>query len=342
MELLGKNLFQDPEEDDEGNVKYCKMHDLVHDLAEGIAGEEIKQLVEPLYQVSSTDELMHVSVNMIRPEYCRLEFKAPATLLSATKIRSLLIKSNHFFNYLEVSSLEMMVLKFQSLRALDLENMNIYVVPNSIRKLRHLRYLNLAWNRRIKCLPDGITRLQNLQTLNLKACFRLKKLPRDFCELDNLRHLAIYKTSLTEFPSGLGKMTSLIDLDYIIVGKNYGTYSLPPCPPMVICIRVDSYKGVEMPRRWLDGLSNLFSICIMKCDECKVLPQLSHLEDLTLEEIDGLEYVEDEDWVCGGDADGGGKCGSGAHNVYFPSLKELELELKKIEVSKGVDKTIKR
>ncbi|XP_021739238.1 putative disease resistance protein RGA3 [Chenopodium quinoa] len=164
MEMIGRNLFQDHREDESEGDEYCKMHDLVHDLAQIIAGEEMKQLVEPLDQISSADGLVHVSIELRNIEDGEL-WEAPQPLLAATKMRSLIV-SRDYYNA-QPSSLEMVILKFQSLRVLDLKRMNISVVPNSIGKLKHLRYLNLARNFDIECLPNDITRLQNLQTLNL-------------------------------------------------------------------------------------------------------------------------------------------------------------------------------
>ncbi|XP_031286099.1 putative disease resistance protein RGA3 [Pistacia vera] len=40
MALLGKSFFQDPQHDRWGNVTACKMHDLMHDLAQSVAGTE--------------------------------------------------------------------------------------------------------------------------------------------------------------------------------------------------------------------------------------------------------------------------------------------------------------
>ncbi|XP_021739223.1 putative disease resistance protein RGA3 [Chenopodium quinoa] len=373
MKLLGRSLFQGPREDAEGNFK-CKMHDLVHDLAQDIASEEMKQLVEPLDQISSTDELIHVSAKLEKLEDG--EWEAPVSLLAARRIRSLILLRFNVNIAIKSSSLEMMVLKFQSLRVLDLEGKKISVVPNSIGKLRHLRYLNLARNDLIKCLPDNITRLQNLQTLNLLRCFNLRELPRDFCKLDSLRHLEILYSGLRDFPTGFANMTALKELDVFIVGKNNGIDSLPPLnisenvdfefskwrsdavveaqranlkdnthlvrlklmfgsmevtpadfgeldrmlmslqlPPNLKNIFVQQYKGVEMPRRWLDGLSKLVFIRIEYCRNCRVLPHMSrlpHLKELYLSSIDSLEYVEYEDdiSVC---------------DVYYPSLEDLQL-----------------
>ncbi|XP_021738792.1 putative disease resistance protein RGA1 [Chenopodium quinoa] len=164
MELLGRNLFHNPEFSEEGNIIFCEMHDLVHDLAQDIAGEEMKLLVEPSNLIT-TDGVMHVSVEVEWLENAGWE--APVSLLAARKLRSLRLFSFDWINntsIIKASSLEMMVLKFQCLRVLNLMGMKIFVVPNTVGKLRHLRYLNLAWNDRIRSIPDDVTRLENLQT----------------------------------------------------------------------------------------------------------------------------------------------------------------------------------
>uniref|UniRef100_A0A803LBN9 Disease resistance protein RGA3 n=1 Tax=Chenopodium quinoa TaxID=63459 RepID=A0A803LBN9_CHEQI len=210
MELLRMNFFQDPKEDGKGNVKTCKIHDLVHDLAQHIAGAENMLLGESSMQV--TDELIHVSLN---------GWEAPSSLLATKNIRSLLGLSIE-----RPASLEGLVSRFLSLRVLSLNNIDM--VPSSIGRLRHLRYLNLARNC-IECLPNAITRLENLQTLNLDSCPFLMELPRDFAKLSNLRHLVINWDTLTDLPSGFGKMTTLHELHGFIVGKgeNTGIDSLP-------------------------------------------------------------------------------------------------------------------
>ncbi|KMT18135.1 hypothetical protein BVRB_2g031640 [Beta vulgaris subsp. vulgaris] len=77
----------------------------------------------------------------------------------------------------------------------------------------------------------------------------------------------------------------------------------------------------DIPCKWLVGLSKIVSISISGCNNCTVLPHMSHLpllKKVYLERLDGLEYVEDEDDILGD-----GDCGYTSH--YFPALEKLNL-----------------
>ncbi|KNA15754.1 hypothetical protein SOVF_095370, partial [Spinacia oleracea] len=301
-------------------------------------------LNEPLIQIK--EEHTHVWLDLpVAFDYGDV-FEAPPTLLKARNMRSLIFPYNSAFCDIDASSVERVVLKCKSLRALNLSSWEIKVIPDSIGGLIHLRYLNLASNTALEYLPDAITRLQNLQTLNLKGCLQLKELPREFSKLTKLRHLAISKTRLTDIPSGFVNMTSLQELDWFPVGKTSGIDALPVSnlvgnlkiefkvwhsnavleaeranlnnslqlvslkldffyymspkigeeeeeeaafremdqvlmrlrlPPNLRYFTVENYDGIEVPRRWLDGLVKLISIKITRCHNCRVLPHLSRL-----------------------------------------------------------------
>ncbi|XP_057744021.1 putative disease resistance RPP13-like protein 1 [Arachis stenosperma] len=106
--------------------------------------------------------------------------------------------------------------KLKYLRVLSFRKLD--VLPDSIGKLIHLRYLNLSWTK-VKKLPESLCNLYNLQTLILYRCYGLTMLPNDMRKLVNLWHFDLRGTSLKEMPRGISKLKMPI-LDYFVVGKH--------------------------------------------------------------------------------------------------------------------------
>nr|XP_048333343.1 putative disease resistance protein RGA1 isoform X1 [Ziziphus jujuba var. spinosa] len=216
-ELLSRSFFQDVQKDKHGMFTKCKMHSLIHDLAIQVAGRRYKML--PQYEDNIDTEVHHLSFNF----HLDSHWKIPASLVHAKSIRTILLSNQLQWETEGRSSRSIcghVVLGCKRLRALDLHNSGINIVPHSIGKLKHLRYLDLSHNMNIKTLPSSITKLYHLQTLKLKFCQKLQELPRHIKKLINLINLEIDGCdNLTHMPCGLGKLTDLRTLSQFVLSK---------------------------------------------------------------------------------------------------------------------------
>ncbi|KAF8016434.1 hypothetical protein BT93_H1829 [Corymbia citriodora subsp. variegata] len=196
-ELLCRSFLDAIGKGDDGEVLYFKMHDLMHDLAQKVAGGECK-IVN--FEGEDNDRgIRHASfISEISSE------EKMVSLLKTSKLR--------MFLYLKGESSVVNSPKVfstcRNCRALGLGNTDIPLLPSSFGKLKHLRFLDISMNRSIQSLPDSITDLVNLQTLRLFDCTNLQTFPRDLRKLVNLRYLSIngcdslsHLPPLSELPS---------------------------------------------------------------------------------------------------------------------------------------------
>ncbi|XP_075645834.1 putative disease resistance protein RGA1 [Castanea sativa] len=219
-DLLWRSFFEEVKT--YNGLRY-KMHDLIHDLAKAVAGEECKLVSFDGKNINEKN--CHVSC----PFHIGSSFiESLRFLVKAVKVCSFLLTfSEKNSGALEESTLNTIILSFKSLRALDLHALEITSIPNSIGKLIHLKYLDLSFNRDIKTLPDSITTLLNLQVLKLNGCEGLKELPKKFRELVSLKHLYNHGCdNLSHMPCRLGQMTSLQTLPLFIVSTSSHTGGL--------------------------------------------------------------------------------------------------------------------
>ncbi|CAL9002399.1 unnamed protein product, partial [Prunus brigantina] len=193
--LLENSFFQDLVTVDHrsSTITTCKMHDLVHDLAEDVSKSKTKD---------SNEILRVLQISNIKLE------GIPKGIVH--KVRSMFV-GEVFGNILP---------KFKGLRVLKLQGDFIDELPNSIGKLKHLRYLDISATN-IKKLPQSIGKLYNLQTLRMRY-LRFED-PKELQNLINLRHIyfAVYYGD-ESYPIGVGRLNNLRSLSFFIVGKERG------------------------------------------------------------------------------------------------------------------------
>ncbi|XP_008344798.3 putative disease resistance protein RGA3 isoform X2 [Malus domestica] len=331
--LMAKSsLFQDAGMGHTGIVRECKMHDLVHDMAELVS--KSKSLTGDLHGIDNTNEIRHVawvSTSVLD--------KLPER--SARKLRSL------FFDDGEVPS--NILARFKALRVLNLNNANIEEFPVSVGRLKHLRFLDIS-ETRFKSFPKSIGKLYNLQTLRATNC-ALKEFPKELQNLTNLRH--IYFDESTKFPQGISRLTCLRTLPYFSVGNEIGRQieelaGLKQLKGKLIIRNLEHVKNGEEAKKaklhdkrevchlsfkwtkdrsitnnneagdvleglrphpgleslcienfmgdrfpsWMILLNNLKKIQLLGCDKCEGVPPLGHLPKLTELEIKGMDNLK--------------------------------------------------
>ncbi|XP_022145224.1 putative disease resistance protein RGA3 [Momordica charantia] len=203
--LLSRSLFQDVVKDSRGRIIYCKMHDLIHDVACVISNaQKLKlNLLDSLDGIRRRGEDRSIG-HRIRTLDCSEN--------DARKLHVLAFDSHVFHNK---------ILDFVYLRVLIAHSWFINKLPDSVAKLKHLRYIDISHST-IRELPESIVLLYNLQTLRLGSF--LKDLPKNLRKLVSLRHLEIFTNPCysTQMPQRLGQLSQLQTLSSFVVGFDEG------------------------------------------------------------------------------------------------------------------------
>ncbi|KAJ6959779.1 hypothetical protein NC653_037976 [Populus alba x Populus x berolinensis] len=206
-ELVGRSFLQEVEDDGFGNIT-CKMHDLMHDLAQSIAGQEC-------YMSTKGDGKLEIPKTARQVAFYNKSVASSSEVLKVLSLRSLLLRNAQYgYGGGKIPG--------RKHRALSLRYIWAKKLPKSICDLKHLRYLDLSGSI-MKTLPESITSLQNLQTLHLSNCHNLIHLPKGMKHMKNLVYLDIKNCySLRFMPAGMGQLICLRKLNLFIVGEENG------------------------------------------------------------------------------------------------------------------------
>ncbi|CAN6304428.1 unnamed protein product [Urochloa humidicola] len=253
------------------------MHDLVHDLARSVAGDEAVFLDCTMQNNSLSDSCHHVVV--VRYDK-RLSKSLPV------KVRSL-----HFRDCGGTQLPSDAFSSIKSLHVLDITGCALRKLPDPIRQLAHLRYLDASvlpdkdlpmWitsllklhflsiqgSSKISNLPDSIGKLKELTHLDLSCCGNLAYIPEIFSDLTNLSLLNLANcSSLSALPDSMRDLVNLVNLNL----SGCGLEELPQIVGNLHKLHLLDLSRCSKLRVLPDSLGNLESLHKLNLSYCSVL-----------------------------------------------------------------------
>ncbi|MED6182969.1 hypothetical protein PIB30_033571 [Stylosanthes scabra] len=183
-ELIDRSLVQASRVNVNGDVKACRIHDLLRDLCIS-EGKEDK-----LFEVCIDSNILEGSKPRRLSIQCEMDRYVSSSNNDHSCVRSL---SSHDRRYsFSPSDWKWLFEWFKLVRTLDLEIHECKRVPSDMSLFIHLRYLRIYTTTRTRDIPDSICTLQNLQTFDICCIFQpLQSIyfPSGLWTLKQLRHL---------------------------------------------------------------------------------------------------------------------------------------------------------
>ncbi|KAH6805061.1 hypothetical protein C2S51_029892 [Perilla frutescens var. frutescens] len=188
-DLVARNLVMVEKTKANGDVKTCRVHDMIREFCQNEAAFANKNLFQ---------EVKKTRVGVFHPDIPDIEQRRRLCIHSnvtdflqrkpkGPKVRSFLCFSKDTIN-LPPEYTPLIPESFNLLRVIDANPIKFTRFPPKLTKLIHLRYLTLSVND-FKALPEGVSSLWNLQTVKIQTTSREFEIRADIGKMKQLRHL---------------------------------------------------------------------------------------------------------------------------------------------------------
>ncbi|KAK9137503.1 hypothetical protein Sjap_008097 [Stephania japonica] len=248
--LLWHSMLEGKRRDGDGNVRTCRMHDLLHDLASSILKSHCSHLEYGSGRaLDIPDKARHFSVTSQTPNELHINHSRQ----SQQSLRTLMVDCSYICPILVDFT------HFTCLRTLHIRGAKISKRSSAIGDLKHLRYLSLV-SCGLESLPESIGKLGNLQILILDDD-SLTSLPKSIGGLKSLLALRVRSLALKAFPESITSLHSLRHLD------TRGCFDLKGMPNGIgsmTCLQTLSYFKVGEEERELAGIRELQGLNLLK------------------------------------------------------------------------------
>ncbi|KAF8389357.1 hypothetical protein HHK36_026051 [Tetracentron sinense] len=208
-ELISRSMVQASKRRYNGEIKSCRIHDLLRDLSISEAKEEKFLDVQRSVDFASPVRARRLTIHGRIDRYISLSLNRPTPHL-----RSLL----RFIPELDVEpwgkeQWSFLFGGFRLLRVLDLASVDTTKLPDEVGEMIHLRYLGLRGFMGI--LPSTISNLANLQTMDIKPPYQnsQQRIPSSISKMNQLRHLYVDQMCGGSKINGLRNLQTLLKID---------------------------------------------------------------------------------------------------------------------------------
>ncbi|PNX71504.1 pentatricopeptide repeat-containing protein, partial [Trifolium pratense] len=291
-ELYQRSFFEEIKTHGKGNVTF-KMHDIFHDIASSIMGEQCLAL--------ETASLTHLSKRVHHIKCLNVDVHFKNNLILFKRVESLRTVLNvyppksNLSVFPSITPLRVLSSNCTQLSALkNFIHLRLISLPKQLTQLQDLRHLMIRWCRALRATPFNIGGLTHLRTLSTfivgsKARFGLAELHN--LQLGGKLHIKCLENVSNERDAREANLIGKKELSHLYLswggdansqGSGTGAEkvleALEPRKGLKY-FGMEGYKGVKIPN-WMRNtsiLEGLVDVILYKCINCDQLPALGKL-----------------------------------------------------------------